>query len=266
MQQKEQLIWAVEVDLIKDFQCSHLSLLRRYGWLMWMKMQYIHWSATTLTSRVNNIGYLVSMQRSSGETFGAIGPLDMNHPPIATAIPNVGRLPLGHFALTHHKSCSGMSGGTWRRALVSTSPTNSPRSQLDQASVEPAGSSLIYGGSCSHPTGSATNVLLPDIIGHLQKVLCPSLNRSEPSPINCGATMDQNPNPSIRRLIRVASGWIWGPGWRLQLFISFHVSCLSRDVVSQRPLSYLDDRCHRAVPWIWRLYLACSKCLAVWCM
>lgn len=123
----------------------------------------------------------------------------MNHPPIATAIPNVGRLPLGHFALTHHKSCSGMSGGTWRRALVSTSPTNSPRSQLDQASVGPAGSSLIYGGSCSHPTGSATNVL------------CPSLNRSEPSPINCGATMDQNPNPSIRRLIRVASGWIWGP-------------------------------------------------------
>lgn len=108
----------------------------------------------------------------------------MNHPPIATAIPNVGRLPLGHFALTHHKSCSGMSGGTWRRALVSTSPTNSPRSQLDQASVGPAGSSLIYGGSCSHPTGSATNVL------------CPSLNRSEPSPINCGATMDQNPNPS----------------------------------------------------------------------
>lgn len=34
-----------------------------------------------MTSRVNNIGYLVSMQRSSGETFGAIGPLDMNHPP-----------------------------------------------------------------------------------------------------------------------------------------------------------------------------------------
>lgn len=72
MQQKEQLIWAVEVDLIKDFQCCHFSLLRRYGWLMWMKMQYIHWSATTLTSRVNNIGYLVSMQCSSGETFGLL--------------------------------------------------------------------------------------------------------------------------------------------------------------------------------------------------
>lgn len=129
MKQTEQLIWAVEVDLIKDFQRCHLSLLPRYGRLTRIKLQYIHWSATTSTNQVHKTGYLVTMRRYSGETWRILVHLtttihpnsvtDKVHPLIASSLPNIS---LWHTTKTAQERLEEHDKGLWCRPRLQIPP------------------------------------------------------------------------------------------------------------------------------------------------